>query len=536
MTRQDYLTLVNQAQRASFEYYVLSAPSMSDADFDILFNRIAEVEKEHPDWIVPDSPTQCVGSDLSANGRRTILHRTPMLSCQKAQDTDTVKKWLAKTIKSIGNDKFSVTLEWKYDGISCSLIYQDGQLINASTRGNGSEGQDILAHARLITGIPQQLVGTRISGRIEVRGEIVCPIHRLNELSTVYTDCRTAASSLCNQVEPSSDCAILRFIPWAVDAPCNDLNASNYEILSLADRSLGFDIPFLPSSIDANWTDGVLEEIDHMKKHRNTLTFPTDGIVVKVDNKSLSDSLGFTAHHPKGSIAYKFTPAMTTTHCTSIEITTGKSGRRTPVAYFEPVTILGRTVSCASLYSEASAAKLGIQPGSIIEVGLSNDITPKIYRVIGTPNNHPSPENVSLCGINVAADIAVDEKAPVTIASASGEEGEEDDSLWIAPFLFPDDYTPVEPVDMDAAIAQCRANAEATMPDASPSGSVLGGSQIDNTATTPVASASGTPSSSSIAAVAAATLSIIAIMLLVPTVIAAIAFGFPLFNGSFKVS
>ena len=514
MTRQDYLALVNQAQRASFEYYVLSAPSMSDADFDILFNRITEMEKEHPDWIVPDSPTQCVGSDLSANGRRTILHRTPMLSCQKAQDTKTVQKWLDKTIKTVGNDKFSVTLEWKYDGISCSLVYQDGQLISASTRGDGSEGQDILAHASLITGIPQKLGGTLNSGRIEVRGEIVCPKNRLNELSTVYTDCRTAAASLCNQAEPSSDCSFLCFMPWAVDAPCYDHNVSTYEAISFAKWSLGFDIPVLPSVIDANWLVGVLDEIANMEKHRDTLTFPTDGIVIKVDNKSLSNSLGFTAHHPKGSIAYKFPPAMTITRCTRIEITTGKSGRRTPVAYFEPVTILGRTVSCATLYSESCAAKLGIQPGSTIEVGLSNDITPKVYRVIDAPNNQDLTET-STC-----VDVIDTPEASVPVDVPTVQEEVEDDSLWIAPSLFPEeeltqlasDQDSDQVVPLDEVVCDDGRDLEQTLTDSS---------------SAPV---------TSFAAIAAATLSILAIVLLVPAAIAAIAFGFPLFNGSFKVS
>ena len=137
MTHQDYIALVNQANRASYEYYVLSRPSMSDADFDKLIMYLEGCEYEHPEWIVPDSPTQQVGSDLSANGRRTIAHRTPMLSCQKAQEKDAVIYWLNKTVKSIGHNRFSISAEWKYDGISCSLVYLDGQLISASTRGDG---------------------------------------------------------------------------------------------------------------------------------------------------------------------------------------------------------------------------------------------------------------------------------------------------------------------------------------------------------------------------------------------------------------
>ena len=274
MTQQDYIALVNQANRASYEYYVLSRPSMSDADFDKIIMYLEGCEYEHPEWIVPDSPTQQVGSDLSANGRRTIAHRTPMLSCQKAQEKDAVIYWLNKTVKSVGHNRFSISAEWKYDGISCSLVYLDGQLISASTRGDGQRGQDITAHVRYIAGIPSQLSGVQTSGRIEVRGEIVCPSANLNKLDSCYTDCRTAASSLCNMSEPSSDCALLRFMPWAVDAPCYSQNNSHYEAMSFAKCSLGFDFN-LPNVIDANWPEGVLEQIADMEKNRPSAPPPT---------------------------------------------------------------------------------------------------------------------------------------------------------------------------------------------------------------------------------------------------------------------
>ena len=382
MEKQNYLALVNQAQRASFAYYVQSIPSISDADFDQLVGQIEKIEAEHPEWIVPDSPTQCVGSDLSANGRRTVYHRTPMLSCQKAQDTESVLKWLQKAIKTIGHDKFSVTLEWKYDGISCSLVYQDGCLVSASTRGDGAEGQDILDHVAYILDIPQKLKGDYATGRIEIRGEIICPTANLHKMTARYTDCRTAVSSLCNQSEPSSDCALLSFRPWSVDVPHFPLNNSNYDTIVSAYWELAGDVQNLPAVIDANWPDGIIEEIADMETNRHLLDIPTDGIVIKINDKQLFQSLGSTAHHPKGSIAYKFPPTIVRTKCTRIEMTIGKSGRRTPVAYFEPVTILGRTVSCASLYSESCAKKLGIQPGSTIEVGLSNDVIPKVYIVV----------------------------------------------------------------------------------------------------------------------------------------------------------
>ena len=149
MTQQDYLWKVDRAKRLSFEYYVLNRPSVSDEVFDGLVAQIEQAEQEHPEWTVADSPTQQVGSDLNGNGRRTIRHRTPMLSCQKAQtdnkstNREKLEKWLKATEKAIGHKNFNYCLEWKFDGISCSLVYLNGDLISAATRGDHFKGQDI---------------------------------------------------------------------------------------------------------------------------------------------------------------------------------------------------------------------------------------------------------------------------------------------------------------------------------------------------------------------------------------------------------
>lgn len=516
MKQSEYIALVNQAQRHSYEYYVLSSPTLSDADFDGLVASIESAEKEHPEWIVPDSPTQCVGSDLSANGRRTIRHRTPMLSCQKAQEKDAVTKWINKTIKAVGHNNFMLSVEWKYDGISCSLVYHDGQLISAATRGDGAIGQYITAHARLIAGIPQQLSGVQKYGRIEVRGEIVCPTANLSKLITTYKDCRTAASSLCNMAVPSSDCALLRFIPWGVDAPCYNLNNSHFDSISFAKWSMGFDFR-LPFCINANYPDGILEELATMEENRAAYPFPTDGIVIKVDDKALAASLGFTEHHPHGSIAYKFAAQKAVTTCTAIDITVGKSGRRTPVAYFQLVIILGREVSKASLYSEAHAAKLGITVGSTIEVGLSNDVTPKVYRVIvpalgGFPSDD-APATPS-------SSILIDDIAVPT------EEEEPAEELFIAPNTTATSlYPEVEPVSIsqeDIDDLHRRVYSEELEP--------IG---PDSTIDSPDEEEEQ-PDSSTVIKVAIGILSVLALIVFIPLGLALSAFGIPILNGSFK--
>lgn len=175
MTQKDYISLVDRSKQLSYEYYVLAKPTVSDAQFDALVSEIEQAESEHPEWTLADSPTQMVGSDVDAkSGRRLIRHRSRMLSCQKAQTQEAVTKWMQTTekkLKKVGDVHY--VLEWKLDGISCSLVYQDGVLVSAATRGEkGIMGQDLLAHVKQMPSVPQHIY---MDGRVEVRGEIVCP-------------------------------------------------------------------------------------------------------------------------------------------------------------------------------------------------------------------------------------------------------------------------------------------------------------------------------------------------------------------------
>lgn len=376
MTQKEYIATVNAAKQHSYNYYVLSAPTISDAEFDRLVDAIEQTEHEHPEWTLPDSPTQQVGSDLGGNGRRMISHRTPMLSCQKAQDTAKVTAWLQKLTKKLGYTP-EVMLSWKADGISCSLVYQDGQLIEASTRGDGPTGQDLMAHVRLMHTVPQHISGP---GRIEVRGEIVCPKANLQGLcdrnGKQYADCRSAASSLCNQDTPSSDVARLEFWAWDVIDTCSQT------VAAMSVVKCGFDHICLFRLVEATDNIDIEAMLRDKAAERDALPIPVDGIVIRINSNAVFQAQGFTDHHPKGSIAYKFPPQTTTTTVRRIEITIGATGRRTPVAWFDPVTILGRTVEKASLGSEAKMHELGVTESAIIEVGLSNDVIPKIYRVV----------------------------------------------------------------------------------------------------------------------------------------------------------
>lgn len=371
MNKQAYIESVNAAKQHGYNYYVKSQPTISDAEFDALVSRIEQMEHEHPEWTLPDSPTQQVGSDLSDNGRRLVRHRTPMLSCQKAQTQEAVEKWLNNTERKTNGHGDGYVTEWKMDGISCSLVYQNGQMLSAATRGDKEKGQDIMLHVRLMPSVPQSI---SLYGRVEVRGEIVCPKAQLNRLSVTYKDCRSAASSLCNQLTPTIDNAGLVFVAWEVIA---EGISTEHSAMLLADA-----IGFISNHRYVEDGKQLAETLCNYEQERNMLEYPTDGVVIKVNNRLAAAALGKTEHHPKGSIAYKFAAQTTTTRVLRVEITVGATGRRTPVAYLEPVTILGRRIEKAGLGSEAKMQELGVAEGCTVEVGLSNDVIPKIYRVV----------------------------------------------------------------------------------------------------------------------------------------------------------
>ena len=299
------------------------------------------------------------------------------------------------------------------------------------------------------------------------------------------------------------DLAMLDFIPW--DAYIDDAISSQ---IQFSCTPLGYPwhkFDFLhrlcfihrPDVWTAHTLDDVQQLLAKRESERATFDFPVDGIVLRIMHDDYFRALGATSHHPHGSIAYKFAPAKTQTVCRRVEVTIGKTGKRTPVAYFDSVTILGREVHSASLYSEKSAADLGIYPGATIEVGLSNDITPKVYRVIAPAQHQASPvsadsttpsaspqgsvgdkvtENDPLAGIDfhgeetpVAHDLFA--ATPVEDSVLGDSVAEEEEEPWLAPSLFSDDPATVS-------------DAPATVPDASPSGStaptLLGDSVAEN--------------------------------------------------------
>ena len=462
----EYTAAVNEAKLHDYRYFTLNAPTISDEQYDHLYFTIQDYETAHPEQTLADSPTQSAHGEVK-NGHKQIRRRTEMLSTEKAQTIENVQKWMQKTTKKLamvpGSSAASLyTVEWKYDGISLSLVYIDGQLTEASY-GKGMEGNDCLAHCLKVQSIPNTIPA---AGRVEVRGEMVVPFANLKK--TGYKNCRSAASSMMAATASSlTEC--MEFIAYYIDG----VDKSGYHdfvsdlmLLSMYKFQLGYYYSVSSSQSCHDYVEVSADNLEHVIERltelRSQYWIPTDGLVIKVKDCKKWNSLGRNDHHPHYAIAYKFAAATAETTVTRIEITTGKTGKRTPVAYFEPITINGATYQKASVGSEAKLAELGIDLGSRVIVSLRNDVIPHIDgKVSPTPSllegeevDTPAVEEpiaqepCVIAAENNQSDPATETSESLTIEeecpSVSLTEEDIDDSEPIAPYIAPE-VKPVVP-------------------------------------------------------------------------------------------
>lgn len=376
MNKQSYIELVNTVKSHDYRYWTLNNPTITDEEYDVLFAQLMVAEAEHPEWILPDSPTQVISTATNGNNRRLVRRRTIMLSTEKANSVDKLIKWMTKTTKAAKKlgcanpDLF--TVEWKYDGESCSLVYIDGDLVEAST-GKGMDGMDAMQHVRHIPNIPQHI---NAKGRVEVRGEVICPFANL--AATGYKTCRMAAAGyLANAVPNGNIGALMEFYPYWTDIDSDDHIGALVQLSLLSNDFHCFE----DDELFVTSTERIIEKVKEYTTLRSTLHYPTDGLVIKAYDRSRWSDFGATDHHPKYSCAYKFPGVTAVTTLRSVEITVGeKTGKRTPVAHFDPVVMNGATYKQCSCGSEATFAEKNIQPGDRIIVTLANDV---ICQVVG---------------------------------------------------------------------------------------------------------------------------------------------------------
>lgn len=377
-------SLREELEQHNYRYYVLSMPTISDKQYDEMMKELQFLEEQHPAFFDPHSPTQRVGSDLSKEFEQ-VPHRYPMLSLGNTYSREEVRDFYERTARTL-NEPFEIVAELKYDGTSISLIYEDGRLMQAVTRGDGIRGDDVTANVRTIRSIPLKLHGKDYPQRFEIRGEIVLPwteFERLNkereaQEEPLFANPRNAASGTLKQQNPQI-VAARRLDAYLYYMLGEELPADeHYGNLQKA-RTWGFKVSE-ELRVCRNLQD-INDYIAYWDVGRKNLPVATDGIVLKVNSLKQQRFLGHTAKSPRWAISYKFQAERAETCLTSVSYQVGRTGVVTPVANLEPVQLAGTVVKRASLHNADIIAGLDLHIGDRVYVEKGGEIIPKIVGV-----------------------------------------------------------------------------------------------------------------------------------------------------------
>ena len=376
--------LREELDKHNHAYYVLSTPTISDREYDEKMHQLQRLEAEHPELADPASPTQRVGSDLT-EGFAQVMHRYPMLSLGNTYSEDDVREFYERVARTLG-EPFEVVAELKFDGTSISLIYEQGRLTEAVTRGDGVRGDDVTANVRTIRSIPLRLRGEGWPERLEMRGEVLLPwaeFERINrereaQEEPLFANPRNAASGTLKLQNPRI-VASRRLDAYLYYMLGEDLPADNHYDNMRAARAWGLktsDAMCLCHSLDE-----IMDYITRWDTERHRLPVATDGIVLKVNALRQQRALGSTAKSPRWAIAYKFQAERAETHLVSVAYQVGRTGVVTPVANLEPVLLAGTTVRRATLHNASIMSGLDLRLGCRVYVEKGGEIIPKIVGV-----------------------------------------------------------------------------------------------------------------------------------------------------------
>lgn len=368
----------------NYNYYVLAQPSISDFEFDKLMKRLVDLEEKYPQYYDSTSPSLRVGSDIS-NDFKQVKHRYPMLSLQNTYSQGEVTEFFNRVKRTLNND-FEIVCELKFDGTSIALVYKNGRLEKAITRGDGKKGDDVTTNARTIRNIPLLLQGNDIPAEIEMRGEVLMPwdvFEKLNEEreqqeEALFANPRNAASGTLKQ-KKSSIVASRKLESYIYYMLGETLPTdSHFENMQRA-KAWGMNVS--GSMRKCSTLEEVFAFLEHWDVERKNLPVATDGVVLKVDSLAQQRQLGFTSKFPRWAIAYKFNAEKAITTLLSVSYQVGRTGAVTPVANLEPVQLSGTTVKRASLYNEDAINALDLYLGDKVFVEKGGEIIPKITGV-----------------------------------------------------------------------------------------------------------------------------------------------------------
>ena len=413
--RRRWQELAEEVRDHQFRYYVKDAPIVSDADFDKLFNELLALEDRYPELRVPDSPTQLVGGAGFATEFTSAEHLERMLSLDDVFDSEELQAWSVRVENEIGPDP-EYLCELKVDGVAIALVYREGRLERAATRGDGRVGEDVTLNARTIGDVPETLTGTSdypVPAVLEVRGEVffmVADFENLNaslvaDGKAPFANPRNSAAGSLRQKNPAVTARRpLRMI-------CHGLGyADGFRPDTLHDAYLAlrqWGLPVSPHTARVRGLAAVRERIGYWGERRHQIEHEIDGIVVKVDEFAQQRRLGATSRAPRWAVAYKYPPEEAQTVLRDIRVNVGRTGRVTPFAFMDPVRVAGSTVSLATLHNASEVKRKGVLIGDTVIIRKAGDVIPEVLGPVvdlrdGTQREFVMPTHCPECGTPLA--------------------------------------------------------------------------------------------------------------------------------------
>jgi len=390
---EDILVQINSLKSVleehNYKYYVLDEPSIPDVEYDRLIRSLTQLEQQNPELITPDSPTQKVGGHALA-GFTQVTHEVPMLSLDNAFDDaefHAFNKRLQDRLKE--SQTFEFCCEPKLDGLAVSILYENGVLVQAATRGDGATGENITENVKTIRNIPLKLRGSGYPKRFEVRGEVFmnsAGFEKMNEQAKlndekVFVNPRNAAAGSLRQLDSKVTAKRpLMFYAYSTGVvEEGELAQDHFEQLTQLTQ---WGIPMSPETKLVKGVDAALAYYQDIGERRTSLKYEIDGVVIKINNKTLQQQLGFVARAPRWAIAFKFPAQEELTKLLDVEFQVGRTGAITPVARLEPVFVGGVTVSNATLHNQDEIARLGIKIGDTVIIRRAGDVIPKVAQIV----------------------------------------------------------------------------------------------------------------------------------------------------------
>lgn len=375
-----------QVEQHNYRYYVLDAPKVSDAEYDVLMRELRDLETRFPEYITPDSPTQRVGAPPAA-AFATVRHRQSMLSLDNAFEEADLQAWAKRVERALGTAKVEYLCELKIDGAAVNLTYEGGRLARGATRGDGVQGEDVTGNLRTIRSVPLRLANVR-PALVEVRGEVYLSTTAFTALNrerearelSLFANPRNAASGSLRQLDPRITAARpLDIFVYGVGA-VEGVEFRTHEATLHWLREAGFKTNAHTQRCAS--LSEVLSYVRAWTERRATLPYETDGVVVKVNAFRQQAELGATSHAPRWAIAYKFPAEQATTRVTDIRVYVGRTGALTPVAALEPVQVSGVTVTSATLHNEDEVRRKDVRVGDRVVVRRAGEVIPEVVQVL----------------------------------------------------------------------------------------------------------------------------------------------------------